>query len=204
MQFYKAVWLILFVVLATALAACGGDGEEIALLQSVTAEEEDFGSFTLHYPEGWINEVDNDNIYVATSQTALDRALSSSAEETLSSDEAGAWAWVIAAEEYADQGIEGDSPTEVIQAFVAGFVEGGNEANLGDPDEFSAGGRSATLVSGTIANDAGVFFGAIIVAIAIDGGTGFIFVITPPDEVDDREALARALASEFEFTPAAQ
>ena len=68
MKFRKLTWIVLLVVLAMVLAACGGDGDdnggddggsdEVNLSQTVTASMEGAGEYTLHYPEGWVGKAD--------------------------------------------------------------------------------------------------------------------------------------------------
>ena len=200
MQFRKLLWPMLVVALLIGLAACGGDDEgggDVNLSQTLTAESSGLGSFTVHYPEGWVGEASGGGINMASSQAMMDQLNTVQTQtEALAEDEAAATAML-----YPAIGAEAGTLSDVVSTFADSLTgEGaGTTADLGDVEEFETNGKSAVLISGTITeND--ISNGAILVAVTLDGATGILIFVTNPDQVNDYKATARAMAGQFEFT----
>jgi hypothetical protein len=210
MKSRRLTWIVLVMVLAMVLAACGGDGddngdggEEINLSQSVTASMEGAGEYTLHYPEGWVGIADGETIMVANSQATLDK-MNAGGDTKPDSGEVGVTAMALPAEFLFMFGVEeGGSITDVVNGFAANITdEESTSADFGDPETFEANGKNGALLAGTVTEGDNTY-GAIMAAVEVEGGIGIVMVVTHEDEVDDYKDTAKAMAGEFEFTPEA-
>jgi hypothetical protein len=203
---------LIVLLMAMTLAACGGDdGDspentgpvEPNLTQVLTGKQEDVGSITLHYQEGWTGEVkDSGNIVVADSQDALDKlgAVDAAAPDP---GEVYVSAFVIAASLYERFELAPTAtPLEAVTNFMTRTANTeGIDLDFGEAESFDTDGRPAAIASGTVQEAEKDPYGVIYTMVAVDEGIGFITFATHADEVANYLDLARAMAGQFEFTP---
>lgn len=203
---------LIVLIMSMLLAACGGDdgdgGENTGpvapnLTQTLTGEQEDIGSITLHYQEGWVGDVkDSGNIVAANSQDALEK-LGAVGAAAPAPGEAYVSAFVIAASLYERFELDPTAtPLEAVTSFMTRTANTeGIDPDFGEAESFDAEGRPAAIASGTVKEGEKDPYGVIYTMVAVDEGIGFITFATHADEVANYLDLARAMAGQFEFNP---
>ncbi|MEQ8671794.1 MAG: hypothetical protein RLP44_16035 [Aggregatilineales bacterium] len=213
MNMRKWFGLMLVLMLAFVLAACGGDSDDdndsdgdsssassADLSQSITAEDPNFGgSLTVNYPEGWVATDSGGVISLAESQATLD--LAQNATDTAPALEENTVFVSITplAPELVSIFIEeGQTATPAI-LLDATILAGGTDTLDVQPVEITdINGKSGATVSAvsTNADEPGRLFA---VAVAVDNGYVIVTAITNPDETDFDDTV-RAIAGAVEAT----
>lgn len=176
--------------------------EEISLPQSITATMEGAGEYTLYYPEGWVGNADDGAITIADSQLTLDKLNADEGDSSPEPGEVGVTAVALPGDFLFLFDVEEDSSmSDAIAGFAASIIEDeGTTGDFDEPEPFEADGKAAAMIIGTVTEDASTY-GAILIAVEVDGGIGFIIAVAHPDDVDHHTAILRAMAATFEFVP---
>ena len=213
MNMRKWFGLMLVLMLAFVLAACGGDGDDdngndgdsssasgTDLSQSITSEDPNFGgSITVNYPEGWVAMENGGGVSLSESQETLD--LAQSATDTAPVLEENTIAVTISplAPEVVSFFIEeGQEATPAI-LLEATILSGGTETIDAEPVEIvDINGKSgATVVA--VSNNPDEPGRIFAVAVAVGDGYVLVAAITNPDETDYDDTV-RAIAGAVEAT----
>lgn len=137
----KKLVILLLVVLALGLAACGGDDDKddkkVDLKQTFTSES----GLTVKYPDGWIARDGESGVEIANSQKTID-AMDSDTEEKMGADMA--IAMVPPPTALADMMMEGKTIKEVAEQFKEIFAgDEGEDTSVSDVKEIKIGGKDA-------------------------------------------------------------
>ncbi len=207
MNMRKWFGLMLVLMLAFVLAACGGDSDDdggnsdgdnnsassVDLPQTLTSESLVGGSFTVDYPEGWVSQDLGGAVFLANSQETLDLAMSSTSEApSLESDT------IVVLVTAIDNSATGGALT--LESIL-------NSSSLGDgsegaeSQEETLNGKSAASIVGTTGSE-GALVRTFTIVVEVDGGFVSVNAITPEGETGFDDTV-RAIAGSVEATFAA-
>jgi hypothetical protein len=205
MKFRKLGWLVLVFSMMFILAACGGDDDDnggdggVNLSQTVTGGSEEAGMLTLQYPEGWAARDVEGQLFFGDSDATLDKI---EADATPEDDDIGGIALGLPAEALSFF-VEGDapSPADVLTAMTGTISDEETTFDLGEPEEFTANGRTGALVTGT-GTEGDATYDALFAGAFIDGDFVIIVMRATEGNIGQYEDTAKAMvgSATFEFT----
>lgn len=217
MNMRKWFGLMLVLMLAFVLAACGGDGDDdggnsdgdnnsassVALPQTITSEDPNFGgSLTVSYPEGWVAQDAGGAVAVANSQETLDTAQAATGAPDMGDNAVFATIQALGPQMlsfFMDEGAE-MSPAAVLNATLLSGSEDEEGVEIGEVQEETLNGKSAATVVATSSGESGEgrIFG---VAVEVNGGyvvVGAITALGEEDFDDEIRAIAGSIEASFD------
>jgi hypothetical protein len=181
--------LSVLILLMLLLASCGGGGDGVELSQSITVED-DSGTLTVKYPEGWVADNAGGAVQFANNQAVLgsyfDELEQGMANGNVTLLDLERWRLEV-----------GATPEDAIAVITSG--RGNEELEYSAVDTSKVNGRDAALVTFPfIENGKQINQLAILVD---EGGVLIGVLLATPDDIDEYKDIARAIAGQLEFVP---
>lgn len=207
--------LFAMVLLSLVLAACGGGGDDneggntsesggggggSTLAQTITSSTFEGGMLTVGYPEGWAAQEAGGSVTIASSQELL-----ASADALQNAPEEGTVGQVIFLGTAETAGLEAfglsadASLVDILNTFSQNFVNSGAaEVEMGEAEEFDAGGKPAAIVTGTGSQDGQA---ADVVLAIVNEGDGFVLITfaSAEGQIGDYNDEVRAIAGSINY-----
>lgn len=204
MKFRRLSWLILLVVLSMVLVACGGDDDggdgddsgdgdaasAIELGQAVESEE----GLSFDIPEDWVFEAEFGQVTIASSEDVM--ATMDTDATSLGEGNAAAVVALLPADTLEILELAADaSPADVLNAFA------GNEGapEIGDIEEFEAGGNAAAIAAGSQSIDE-VTIDSTQVAVSLNGAFALFNFVADEGQLEGFDSIIRAIVGSAEYT----